>query len=147
MEWIDNTCEKNLSDSYFDKQRYFYEQSSDIFIKVGKDFCFSQYDACQMFKHTIAIYNYLMDNPKKGKKVFLINVVWEPDEKDLPAEIREKYKQQLELEHREFAFFYEKMKSIISQIKADTKTEFDILYLPVKDFYSMLEYKNQTQKQ
>ena len=88
-----------------------------------------------------------MDNPKKGKKIFLVNVVWEPDAKELPVEIRDIYKLQLELEHREFVFFYKKMESIISQINSDTETEFDILYLPVKNFYSVLEYKNQTQKE
>ncbi len=148
MEWLQNSHDKELAKSYVKySSKYFHTESAELFRTVGNEISLSQYDSCQMFRHTLAIYNYLMDNPKKGKKIYLVNVVWEPDEKQLPEEIRELYKHQLELEHSEFAFFYEKMKSIISQIKADTSSDFDILYLPVREFYSVLEYKSQTQKE
>lgn len=148
MEWLQNSHDKELAKSYVKySSKYFQSESAELFRTVGNEISLSQYDSCQMFRHTLAIYNYLMDNPKKGKKIFLVNVVWEPDAKELPVEIRDIYKLQLELEHREFVFFYKKMESIISQINSDTETEFDILYLPVKNFYSVLEYKNQTQKE
>ena len=148
MEWLQNSHDKELAKSYVKySSKYFQSESAELFRTVGNEISLSQYDSCQMFRHTLAIYNYLMDNPKKGKKIFLVNVVWEPDAKELPVGIRDIYKLQLELEHREFVFFYKKMESIISQINSDTETEFDILYLPVKNFYSVLEYKNQTQKE
>lgn len=148
MEWLQNSHDKELAKSYVKySSKYFHSESAELFRTVGNEISLSQYDSCQMFRHTLAIYNYLMDNPRKGKKIFLVNVVWEPDAKELPVEIRDIYKLQLELEHREFVFFYKKMESIISQINSDTETEFDILYLPVKNFYSVLEYKNQTQKE
>lgn len=147
MEWLQNSHDKELAKSYVKySSKYFHSESAELFRTIGNEISLSQYDSCQMFRHTLAIYNYLMDNPKNGKKVFLVNVVWEPDEKELPLEIREMYKLQLELEHREFAVFYEKMKSIISQINSDTETEFDILYLPVKDFYSILDFSDENQK-
>lgn len=147
MEWLQNSYDKELAKSYVKySSKYFHQKSAELFRTVGNEIPLSQYDSSQMFRHTLAIYNYLMDHPKTDKRIFLVNVVWEPDEKELPSEIREMYKLQLELEHREFAFFYEKMKSIISKVELDTGTKFDILYLSVKDFYSILDFSNENQK-
>ena len=98
-----------------------------------------------MFKHSLAIYNYLKDNEIKGKKIFLINVVWEPGEIDVDEKIRDKYKLQLELEHKQFNWFHEKMQPVIKEISSDTKNEFYILYCSVKDFCSILTYNNEKQ--
>ena len=61
-------------------------------------------------------------------------------------EIRDLYKLQLELEHREFQLFYKKMTPIINLIKSNLAKDFDILYLPVKELYSILKYSDEKQK-
>ena len=71
--------------------------------------------------------------------------MWEPDDAELAEEIRKTYNLQLELEHREFNLFYEKMKPIISLFKSELVKDFDILYLSVKDFYSILNYSDEKQ--
>lgn len=148
MEWLQNSSDKELAKSYIRyTTKYFYSDSAEIFRTVGNEISCSQYDSCQIFRHTLAIYNYLRDHPeKKNKKIYLVNVVWEPDESELPEEIRDVYKLQLELEHREFKLFYEKMNPIINLIKTALAKEFDIIYLPVKDFYLILKYSDEKQK-
>ncbi|EID84024.1 hypothetical protein MSI_25460 [Treponema sp. JC4] len=148
MEWLQNSSDKELAKSYIKyTSKYFYSDSAEMFKSVGNEISCSQYDSCQMFRHTLAIYNYLRDNPdKKNKKIYLVNVVWEPDESELPEEIRDVYKSQLELEHREFQFFYKKMNSIINLIRPALAKDFDIIYMPVKEFFSILKYSDEKQK-
>lgn len=148
MEWLQNNSEKELGISYIrNTSKYFFPDSAEMFRTVGTEIPCSQYDSCQMFRHTLAIYNYLRDHPeKKTKKIYLVNVVWEPDESELLEEIRDVYKLQLELEHREFQLFYKRMDQIINLITPDLAKDFDILYLPVKDFYSILKYSDEKQK-
>ena len=67
-------------------------------------------------------------------------------ETELFEEIRDLYKLQLELEHREFQLFYKKMTPIINLIKSNLAKDFDILYLPVKELYSILKYSDEKQK-
>ena len=145
LEWIENKHEKELKDSYFNNRKYFYPDTAKVFTDAAKHISLSQYDSCQMFKHVLAIYNYLRYHSIKGKKIFLVNVVWEPDENEVDEKIRDLYKLQLELEHKEFKWFYEKMHDIIKMI-SESGNEFDILYLSVKDFHSMLVYSDNEQK-
>ncbi len=148
LEWLQNSYDKELAKSYIRyTSKYFHKETAEIFRTVGKEIPLSQYDSCQMFKHTLAIYNYLKDNPDttKGKKIYLVNVVWEPDENEVDEKTRDLYKLQLELEHKEFNWFYEKMHDIIKMI-SDSGNEFDIIYLSVKDFHSMLVYSDEEQK-
>lgn len=143
MEWLQNNSDKELAKSYTrDTSKYFYNNSAELFRTVSKEISLSQYDSCQMFRHTLAIYNYLKDNKKKNKKIYLVNVVWEPDEYEIDEKIRPIYKLQLELEHKEFSLFYEKMCDIMKMISLDTENEFDILYLSARDFYSILKYSD-----
>ena len=148
LEWIRNNSDKELAISYIrDTSKYFHPDSAEMFRTIGKGISLSHYDSCQMFRHTLAIYNYLRDKPeKKNKKIYLLNVVWEPDENDLPDEIRSIYKLQLELEHREFNLFYERMRPIIRLIKKELAKDFNILYLPVKEFCNILYYSSEKQK-
>ena len=146
LEWLENKHKKDLTDSYFRSQKYFYPIEAKNFVDAGRQINLSQYDSCQMFKHTLAIYNYLKDTGTQNKRIYLINVVWEPDENELPDEIRAIYKLQLELEHREFNLFYEKMKRIITAIKTETRNNFDIIYLSVSDFNSILSHSDENQR-
>ncbi len=147
LEWIENSHEKKLKESYVkDIKKYFYTETAELFRTVGLEIPASQYDSCQMFKHTLAIYNYLKDKNITNKKIFLVNVVWEPNMDELPSDIQENYQCQVKLEHKEFTDFYETMKPLIETISSDTHNAFDIKYLSVKDFCSMLEYSNKEQE-
>lgn len=146
LEWIQNSHKKKLRRSYFDSARYVYQESAEVFINAGKQIVLSQYDSCQMFKHTLAIYNYLKENAIQNKQIDLVNVVWEPDPNELPEEMREQYRKQLNAEHNEFDQFHQTMQPVIDFIAADTKNPFRILYQSVKDFCSCLRYANEAQK-
>ncbi len=147
LEWLQSS-NKPLKEAYTrDTTRYYFHETAELFREIGSEILLSQYDSCQMFRHTLAIYNYLKDSKKldKNKKIFLVNVVWEPKGNELPEEIRETYKHQLELEHSEFDLFYKRMKPIIDIIKEDTFNNFEILYMSVKDFCSILTYNDEKQ--
>ena len=148
LEWLQNG-NKSLNEAYTqDTTRYYFPETAELFRAIGKEILLSQYDSGQMFRHTLAIYNYLKDSKKQliNKKIYLLNVVWEPDEKELPEEIRSIYKHQLDLEHCEFDLFHKKMEPLIKIISDEIKNQFDILYLSVKDFHSILSYTDRNQK-
>ena len=111
LEWL-QSYNKPLKEAYTkDTTRYYFPETAELFREIGNDILLSQYDSCQMFRHTLAIYNYLKE-PKKqvaNKKIYLVNVVWEPDEKELPEEIRLTYRNQEKLEYSEFVLFHKKM--------------------------------------
>lgn len=98
-----------------------------------------------MFKHSLSIYNYLKDSGIKNKKVYLLNIVWEPNDDDVVEKYKLKYKEQLNLQHKEFSIFYDKMKTVIDVISNDTQNVFDILYFSIKEFCSFIEYNNEKQ--
>ena len=145
LEWIQNSSEKELAKSYVkDTTKYFYPELAELFRETGENISFSQYDSCQMFRHTLAIYNYLKDKNVKNKKIYLVNVVWEPEITEFS---QDDYKERLELEHQEFDEFHDdKMAEIIQKISEDTKNKFDIIYMSVKNFYSIVLYTDEKQK-
>ena len=148
MEWLENSSHYPLTKSYTkDTSKYFYPKTAEIFRKVGYEIdSLQQYDSCQMFKHSLAIYNYLKDTNIQKKNVLLINIVWEPNNVEVIDKYKEKYNKQLNLEHEEFFIFYDKMKPVIDIISNDTHNTFDIRYFSVKEFCSFIEYNNEKQK-
>ena len=147
LEWLENRKERELSSGYRKPYRYTYDDSSDMFISASKQISCQQYDSCQMFKHTLAIYNHLRENNIRGKKIILANVVWElPKNESLPKEIQKRYDMQLELEHIEFAYFKKQVKDVIDLFPKDTGCSFDIVYISVKDFIGMIKYDDEKRK-
>ena len=148
LEWLQN-CNKPLNQAYSkDTTRYYFQETSELFRKIGSEIKLSQYDSSQMFRHTLAIYNYLKNqkNQVTKKKIYLVNVVWEPDEKELPEDIRATYRNQVKLEQSEFDLFHKKMEPIIDEINKIPNISFEILYLSVKKFCSLLDYSNEKQE-
>lgn len=148
LEWIQNSSEKELAKSYVkDTTKYFYPKLAESFRETGENISFSQYDSCQMFKHTLAIYNYLKDKNVKNKKIYLVNLVWEPEITEFSLrKTQDDYKKRLKLEHEEFDTFRDKMDQIIQKISEDTENKFDIIYMSVKNFYSIVSYTDEEQK-
>ena len=156
MEWIVNAPSR-LKEAYLHRESYQVEEKADIFIEVAKsliapanDYSTSerqqheyastlvQYDAFQMFKHTLALYNACRNCEITAKKLTLMNVVWEcPFTSELSALCRAKYEAKLANEHNEFEVFYEAMRPIIAAFK-DVGVDFDIYYCSVHDFISRL---------
>lgn len=146
LEWIQNSNDKKLAKSYVkDTTKYFYPKLAELFRKTGKEISFSQYDSCQMFKHTLAIYNYLKDKLIKNKKIYLVNIVWEPKTTEFSSR-KDDYEKHLELEHKEFSVFYKIMTPIIKSISEDTENEFDIIYMSVREFCSIVSYTDKKQE-
>lgn len=141
LEWIENGTDVRLKDKYFKSENYFYKRTADVFIKTGRLISCSQYDSCQMFKHTLAIYNDLLERVVTNKKIYLVNVVWElPEYEKLNSNFLKRYRLQEELEHLEFEYFRDNMKDIISLIAEETKCVFEIKYLTVKEFCDLINY-------
>ncbi len=155
-EWIFNKPCK-LKSAYLEKPNYQFEDNADIFIEVAKSLIdqnndkmaekeyvpiTAQYDAFQMFKHTLACYNACRNGEIKTDKLTLLNVVWEMEDlSSLSDKTAEKYKKLLENEHNEFDVFYSK----IAPIKELFKTigvKFDICYYSVSKFLSISKLSN-----
>lgn len=165
-EWIFNKP-GNLKDAYLHGENYFnYEtdkKNIDKFIELAKSLIkdeqqstqsvvehapiFEQYDACQMFKHLLAIYNAVSGNAKVNPmmkdafyKVSLLNVVCEPPYVLVSKAEQEDYKKQLDREHEEAAKFKELVQKagIPVIFENDLHVDFQLEYLSVKEFVDCL---------
>lgn len=146
LEWIENGTDFYLKESYSKLSNYFYQKTAKDFINIGKKIGCSQYDSCQMFKHTLAIYNYLKESGIKNKKVYLVNIVWElPNNSVLESKYLARYQIQKDLEHLEFNYFYEQMKGIKELFLNDAKCHFEIKYFTVKEFCAILDFDSEKQ--
>ena len=145
MEWIENWTRHELKNAYLEEKFYFDKSTFPIFESAGKRISCSQYDSVQMFRHTLAIYNYLREKKIAGKKALLLNVVWELPAEEIPEKARKRYTHQLALEHLEFEYFHEQMQPVINIFKEHTGCDFDIKYISVADFCKMIDYKDEKQ--
>lgn len=196
MEWILNTP-GYLNEAYKKKENYFAGQAADVFLKaismleqsmtshkvtveesVGNEiqknlkevFSFPHYDAWQMFKHTLGIYNMtskytagamkeeygssadvdIHEMRDKFYKVTLLNVVFEPPVEAVREEKnRERLLEYKDSEHEDFEL---KFRRIIRECGVqqlfleDCGFEFDVMYLPVKDFMTILDMSEERWK-
>jgi len=158
-EWLFNN-HKKLGKSYLIKGNYYYENSYQAFIKCieeigvckeAKDVLeskdkdevkckFQRYDAFQMLKHIMAIYNYARQNSKKiPSKITLVNCVWHlPDSEILPEPYMSKYREKEKLEKEEFKEFYKSTESV-RKLFDDINIKFDIKSMDAKEFISNFE--------
>ncbi len=170
LEWLGKPGK--LKAAYLNANNYYDEKAFDVFSKIAatlkyaKDIeskdeyssIFVQYDAWQMFKHTLAIYNAVSTRTKaeidskhtggsmavRFKSITLVNVVFELDESLIEDErLREKYASALQGEKCEAARFIEIMMDPIYGLEQLFRDYcgvcFEIKYVPVYDFANMLE--------
>jgi hypothetical protein len=140
LEWLRKSSNE-LAASYKDEHNYESQEDADKFPmaidEIEKEFkngTFKSYDVWQMFKHTVAIYNFMKKPNCRGKKVTLLNVVFEPDTAFMSDKARADYEERIKSEHKGFDAFrnaLEKSKII--------KSDFDVKYLSVKDFMDCIE--------
>lgn len=132
---------KELSSNYDDMDRYIFTDSAYSFTESLDKLKISdikRYDACQMYKHALGIYNYVRQNELKGKKVTLLNCVWimDADLKDEKSALQ--YKQ---IEDEEYSGFVKFKDCMFNVINAFSKLgiDFSIKFVTVKEFVELLD--------
>lgn len=147
MEWFSRN-DSYIAEAYKDINNYLVSDISIVntflnAIAIIEDMqnqgAFRHYDVWQMFKHTIAICNYINgDGAGKHESIALMNVVFEPEEDKIPSEYRESYRTLVEAEREGFLLFkmalaeagvFEKM----------GKDLFRIEYLSAKEFIDCIK--------
>lgn len=139
LEWFRKNT-RSLKEAYKEKKNYFLGKETDRFLKVIKAIedldksqkCFEYYDVWQMFKHTLAIHNYMAEKGWENyRKITLVNVVFEPVPDVFEKESRVAYEKQLASEHdgfRKFCLALEEGGLLRGE------TCFDVQYVSVKEF-------------
>ena len=176
MEWIFNKP-GSLRKAYYDAEKYYSSaaadtKTTDAFLKAiemlkaempNNKGIFYRYDAWQMFKHTLGIYNMTSDitrkeisrsiansRAKNGRaiaevpelhKVTLLNVVFEPSESLFTGELKEIYQRVKKLEHENFEQFKEAMvkSGVVKAFERDCHIDFDIQYMSAAQFMDCFE--------
>lgn len=175
LEWLG--APRSLKDAYLQRENYFCEEAYDVFSEIARSMIdaenkdgtyrskFSQYDAWQMFKHTLAIFNGTSRcvkekmNAKQANasvagrydKVTLVNVVFElPPEYIKDPKTRDQYCKALGKEHTEADAFRRILLApqygLQELFQKRCGVEFDVVYLPVARFVACFE-KTKYEKQ
>lgn len=166
LEWLDSPSK--ISDNYFSEENFFQPNLQAVvspkrafegflnWAEVLKSIPFTRYDAWQMFKHTLAIYNatsfVTADSVNRlhpshsiaGKynRIILANIVNEfPPELIDDEKIRRRYETALTQEREEAHTFIDTMKQCgIPQIfDSNCHSCFRVEYLSAKQFANMLD--------
>lgn len=169
MEWIFNEPE-SLKEAYENPELYYancvcgektveafrkaiYMLKGAMLVRAGADHFF-RYDAWQMFKHTLGIYNMtstitkdemsrLCEKSKTEikmlstcKKITLVNVVFEPGKEILSDNLQIAYEKVCKMEHEDFEIFRQIMigSGVVERFKADCGVDFDIRYMTAAEF-------------
>ena len=169
MEWIFNEP-GNLKEAYENPELYYancvcgektveafqkaiYMLKGAMLVRTGADHFF-RYDAWQMFKHTLGIYNMtssitkdemsrLCTKSETGikmlptcKKITLVNVIFEPGKEILSDDLQIAYEKVCEMEHEDFETFRQIMISsgVVERFKADCGIDFYIRYMTAAEF-------------
>lgn len=155
-EWIFNRPGM-LKEAYLNKENYLDNGGYDVFSNVFKNLIkstaingtdynsiFTRYDAFQMMKHTLSIYNSFKEGQfKEVKKATLINCVWEMQNPQiLGTKYENKYRLCLEKEHLEYEIFRKKYQPIIELFKG-IGISFEMKYLTFFQFLNILDKKQE----
>ncbi|MFI3168243.1 MAG: hypothetical protein R3Y32_09045 [Bacillota bacterium] len=128
-----------IKPAYLEKESYQKKGTAEIFLKVienlsGRFGENMRYDAMQMFKHSLALYNACASGKISPKKLTLINCVWEvPFSAELPKSVEEKCCGKLMQEHEGFGWFYKAIEPI-KMAFFDLGIEFEVKYYGVHEF-------------
>ena len=143
LEWFSRNHGK-LKPAYKDENNYRHKGLYPVFMtaiesleRMSLEGMFEYYDVWQMFKHVLAINNYMHENEgSKYGKVTLLNVVFEPGMSFMSDKAQMAYAYQGEKEHKGFECFRNALKEagIIGEGKC-----FDVKYVPVREFIKNFE--------
>lgn len=174
MEWLN--APPPLKDTYRHPEAYFHPEAGKVFCDLIDQLMdtsssdqtdnyhsrFEQYDAWQMLKHALAIYNATSFETKakmekqhpsvsvagQFKKITLANVVFELETALIEDEkLRKRYQDALDREHAEAdAFIKTVEKPIADLFRRYCNVDFRILYLPVSNFINCF-YKTEKEQE
>lgn len=156
-EWIFNKPGQ-LKNKYLDPSNYMNEEAGKIFTKIAEELILwndydageslseaypcrmSRYDAFQMFKHTIALFNACSQNEhERIKRLTLVNCVWMlPNPGTLSDKHCKRYRCEENTEHKEFREFKEAM-SPANRLFSDIGVDFEIEFYSFNEFLSILK--------
>lgn len=149
LEWIINSNQGKLSDSYLSKKSYIDDDAGKIFSGIAeklknevKTKKIKNYDAFQMFKHTVACYRACFDKeaePRIIKKLTLANCIWTlPESAKIDEDIWNRHCTDLHIIKGEFGEFKEIMQPVVNLFK-EKGFDFDIVLYTFNDFLALLE--------
>lgn len=147
-----------LNRSYLDPKNYkLSTEDASVFINAFESLCvkpfpdkgdiqplFKSYDAFQMLKHTLSIYNAVNNlELHTAKKITLLNVVWEiKDSSNLCSDLGPKYNDIITNERNEFHDFKKVCKPIVQLFK-NKGISFSVQYLAHHELIDLLELTNE----
>ena len=125
----------------------FLELANTLFDEDGQPLL-PRYDAAQMFKHALALYNSCAEGKLPTQRhIDLVNVVHEMGEsalRQLPPLSRNHYEDALAEEHQGAQRFVEAASELIAPLFETLGFAFSASYVPASDFISMLELDDAT---
>ena len=146
-EWLFNRP-GNLRESYLQKELYYHPEIFDAAMECLNNILLpnptdhgtyysslTQYDALQMFKHTLAVYNFAVENHDRiPENIRLVNCVWHlPVKAEVSEKARAEYLSKEAKEHQEFDAFYSSTEQM-RKCFAAAGIDFDIVFLPAEVF-------------
>ena len=156
-EWIFNSP-GNLRVSYLDANNYVDAYAGEIFSDtarkfIGRPICgkngevieynsnFQNYDAFQMFKHTVALYRMCMERDCDIRKLTLLNCAWTLSTPDVISDIvsRQKYTATWNTEINEFDRFTIEMHPIKELFHSELGIDFEIRMCTFAELLGMIE--------
>lgn len=158
FEWF-TTHKPSISDSYLNSNMYYNQDAFIVFKKYFENLKQSnkhiRYDAPQMLKHTLGIFNAISDAKNDTedelhniKKVVLLNCVWELSDKTIfdkyHVKFKNEYENMLNSEYKEYKLFESSFQPIINLFKNILKIDFELHYVTHKEFVDLKE-KNQVE--
>ncbi len=149
LEWLENNS-KPLRPAYFDSSSYkatVCPRAVAAFVNLFNDISdrntgmcrFKRYDAFQMAKHLLGIFNHL-ESPKSNSSprsnVLLVNCIWEFGsgfvDSVVPECLRSQYEQAVKQESEEFEAFHESLLPVLSVFNQELGTTIDVKKIPVQ---------------
>lgn len=133
--------EKELSGAYEEDFRYVYSDSFYFFqraIEKIQTSAIKRYDAWQMFKHSLGIYNYARTNELKKKKLTLLNCVWTFNDEISDSNIQFEINKIMKEEQAEFKIFKDSMFYVQNAFEKQN-LNFTMDFVTVKDLISIID--------
>lgn len=148
-EWLLNTSSREISISYLKPENYSDSKLADCAINCIKNMANTElynYDALQMFKHTLGIYNYLQNKKNSTpKEVELINCIWSfKNDSGLSPKSKKRYEDAVEDEKKGFEKFLSCMKQFIDLFTDTLHINLKIRMIFFEDLYKKLKIENET---
>ena len=163
-EWVFNKP-GTLKIKYLDPANYIDEEAGKVFVQIARELILwndydaqekvcenypcrmARYDAFQMFKHTIALYNACSKNEqRKIRKLTLVNCVWTlPDPNTLSKAHRDRYRFEEKCERYEFDEFRGAMRPV-KKLFTDVGVDFEIEFYTFGEFLSLIKKSEEEQR-